>query len=103
MAGAPATSANVASRPKLAGRPPSAIGVAIPSPSVTLWTMKPTIRNVPRASSPTANDEPIASPSPRLWAPMPTATRVASASPPGPAAALPSPAESCRERSVSAR
>ena len=53
----------------------------MPSPSVTLWTMKPTIRNVPSASSPTANDEPMARPSPRLCRPMPTAIRLARASP----------------------
>ena len=60
---------------------PSATGAAMPRPSVTLWTMKPTIRKVPSASSPSANDEPIASPSPRLCRPMPTATSVASAEP----------------------
>ena len=36
---------------------PRAIGAAIPSPSVTLWTMNPTIRNDPSASSPSANDD----------------------------------------------
>ena len=46
-----------------------------------LWTMKPTIRNEPSASSPSANEDPIASPSPRLWSPIPIATRVASATP----------------------
>ena len=47
---------------------------------MTLWTMKPTIRNVPSASSPSANDVPIARPSPRLCRPMPMAIIVASAS-----------------------
>ena len=62
--------------------PPSATGAAMPSPSVTLWIMKPTIRNVPSCSSPKANELPIASPSPRLWTPMPIATRSASTMPP---------------------
>ena len=52
---------------------------------MTLWIMKPTIRNVPSWSSPNANDVPIASPSPRLWTPIPIATRKASASPAVPA------------------
>ena len=46
--------------------PLSAAGAAIPSPSVTLWIMKPTIRNEPSASWPNANEDPIASPSPKL-------------------------------------
>ena len=49
----------------------------MPSPSVMLCTMKPTIRNVPSASSPSAIDEPIASPSPRLCSPIPIAISVA--------------------------
>ena len=49
-------SASAARRPTPT-RPPSTIGAAIPSPSVTLWTMKPTMRNVPSASSPNANDD----------------------------------------------
>ena len=81
--GAPATSAEGDEPHEPTRAPPSAMGAAMPSPSVMLWTMKPTIRNVPSASSPSANDEPIASPSPRLWRPMPTATSVASATPAG--------------------
>ena len=61
--------------------PSSASGAAMPRPSVTLWIMKPTIRNVPSVSSPTPNDVPMARPSPRLCRPMPTATSVASARP----------------------
>ena len=82
IAGAPAIRASAASRAELAAARPSAIGAAIPRPSVTLWIMKPTIRNVPSASSPSANDDPIASPSPRLCRPIPIATSVASARPP---------------------
>ena len=62
--------------------PPSAAGAAIPSPSVTLWIMKPTIRNEPSVSCPKANEVPIASPSPKLCSPIPIATSVASATPP---------------------
>ena len=80
MAGAPATSARITRRPTPTERP-SATGTAMPRPSVTLWTMKPTIRKVPRASSPTANDDPMARPSPRLCRPMPTAISDARASP----------------------
>ena len=80
IAGAPATSASAASRRRPTRSPP-AIGAAMPSPSVMLWTMKPMIRNVPSASSPSAIDEPIARPSPRLWSPIPIATSVASATP----------------------
>ena len=53
----------------------------MPSPSVTLCTMNPTIRNVPSASSPSAIEEPIANPSPRLCSPIPIATSVARATP----------------------
>src|SRR5919109_1000396 len=85
IAGPPATTASAASRYGATVRR-SASGVAIPSPSVTLWIMKPTTKNVPSASSPRANDEPIARPSPMLWRPIPIATSVASASPPEPPA-----------------
>src|SRR5215210_1030788 len=81
IAGAPATTASTASRCQ-ATDCRSASGAAIPSPSVTLWIMKPTTKNVPSASSPSANDDPIAKPSPRLWRPIPIATSVASATPP---------------------
>ncbi len=49
---------------------------------MTLWIMKPTIRNEPSVSCPNANEVPIASPSPKLCSPIPIATRVASATPP---------------------
>ena len=52
----------------------SASGETIASPSVVLWIAKPTTRNVPSASAPTAYAEPIASPSPRLCRPIPIAT-----------------------------
>src|SRR5919109_774119 len=64
IAGAPAISASAPSRCQETPRP-SASGVAIPSPSVTLWIMKPTTKNVPSASSPSANEDPIARPSPK--------------------------------------
>ena len=53
----------------------------MPSPSVTLWIMKPTIRNAPSCNSPSAKEAPIASPSPRLCRPMPTAINSASVRP----------------------
>ena len=61
--------------------PSSAAGAAIPSPSVMLWIMKPTIRNEPSVSWPNANEVPIASPSPKLCSPMPTAISTASTQP----------------------
>ena len=54
-----------------------ATGATIASPSVVLWSAKPTTSVAPSASEPTAYAEPIASPSPRLCRPMPSATRKA--------------------------
>ena len=51
-----------------------ATGATIASPSVVLWSAKPTISAAPSASEPTAYADPIARPSPRLWSPMPIAT-----------------------------
>ena len=45
--GTPAMRASAARRPTGGRPPPSATGAAMPSPSVTLWIMKPTMRNVP--------------------------------------------------------
>ena len=75
IAGAPAISASAPSRGEVPPGRRSAIGAAMPSPSVMLCTMNPTIRNVPSASSPSAIDEPIARPSPRLCSPIPIARR----------------------------
>jgi len=47
------------------------MGAAMPTPSVMLCRVKPTIRKVPRAVSPRANAAPMASPSPRLCSPIP--------------------------------
>ena len=100
IAGAPAITASAAARPKLIVTPRAA-GAAMPIPSVTLWIMNPTIRNVPSVSSPNANDDPIASPSPRLWTPIPIATSIARERPP---IAPPEPrAENRRETRTSPR
>ena len=71
IAGAPATAANAAKcrRPGLF----RTTGAAMPTPSVTLWRVNPTIRNTPSAVSPRAKALPIANPSPRLCSPIPTA------------------------------
>ena len=73
--------------PKIAGIPaisPSPIilaifafvpvnGAAIANPSVVLWVANPIIRNVLKATSPSAIAAPTANPSPRLWNPIPIA------------------------------
>ncbi len=51
------------------------MGAAMPTPSVMLCRVNPTIRNAPRAVSPRANAAPMASPSPRLCRPIPRAMR----------------------------
>ena len=42
-----------------------------------LWTAKPTISEVPKATSPAATAAPTACPSPRLWRPIATAASIA--------------------------
>src|SRR4029079_5981555 len=58
-----------------------ATGARIARPSVVLCRVKPTIRSVPSAASPSANAAPIASPSPKLCRPMPIAISSARTAP----------------------
>ena len=58
---------------QLGGRSAPAIGAAMPNPSVTLWSAKPTTRTLAKATAPVAADWPIARPSERLWRPRPEA------------------------------
>ena len=87
----PRTVPTIAGNPASAARPAncmnfglsSAIGTAMPMPSVTLWMVKPMTRKVASAAEPVARAAPTASPSPRLCRPMPNAMKVASRKPSG--------------------